>query len=312
MIQKVEHFKNTNTLAKYFLAHKPLQKEYLIEVILLSISIVYGVLDAFINNSPKSNTIFKVLVIGLLLQICYKVLLLPSYIKLINIENHLGQISDNAIKSNQISMLLSKHMSEGCFRHLVYDLNHEINNILYVEENAIIIKHTDIAISSYLDFWTKLIDMQKRYNHRNNITVQCIHAFDMKMYDDKTNRQAEILLNLQKKFIESNGKVQRILCGNSKDLDDDIKKVAIAMKRINIEVFYYNLGSNYIKDYTGNWDFAHVLETKDAYIWNGYNKHDNKVVSATLIGNGKYEGKDLFHLWEDIKENSSRIENGEL
>jgi hypothetical protein len=305
MNKQDERYRFSNTLIRKIDKHKSFLKDYGIEVIIFLISILYLLLDIIFNSHPASAIIFRALTIALLFQICYKVIPLPSYIDL-------EDIFEAISKKKEMNILMTKHSEKnGCFKLLATGIYQKINTIISIEDNALIIKQQDIAIKSYLEFWKMLVEMQKSEQNKT-YTVQCIHAFDMKMYDHKTSKHAERLLKLQKKFIDNKGKIFRILCSNSENLDEEIKMVAYSMEEIRIEVFYYNLGSNYSKDYAGDWDFAHVLETNDAYIWKGYNKHENNVTSAALTGNGKYDGKDLVMLWQDIKDNSNQIIKGEL
>jgi hypothetical protein len=186
---------------------------------------------------------------------------------------------------------------------LLTQLNSELERSIKILDDQFIVDHETLAILSYDTFWKLLVEQIKT---RRTLTVHTIHSCAIDVWVDHPLTTS--LLNRQRDFCQSGGKIVRILCDRNPVPQPTVLAAAEKMAEAGIEVRYYDLSSRKIVDHNFAWDFARVEETGDAAIWDSFANSPGGIIGeAVYLNQGEYKGKDLKELWQSVNNSSISI-----
>lgn len=170
------------------------------------------------------------------------------------------------------------------------------------EDEQVVIEHESLAIVSYDVFWKLLVDASAQ----RQLNVQTIHSCAMDVWVDHPLTGS--LLARQKQFCKNGGTITRILCDRGSKPSAEVLKAAKQMIDAGVAVKYYDLDSRVIADHNFAWDFARVVETSDAAIWDSFAHAAGGVIGeAVYTSSGRFKRKDLKNLWARVADAADPI-----
>lgn len=260
----------------------------LMKIIIALVGLITGLLDYFIKG-PVADSIFKALVVAAILFI--------------------GEIvfeTRDALRREKETHNTFVRRNRNLTGTLLSQLNAELERAVKVQENQFVVDHETLAILSYDTFWKLLVE---QIETRRKLTVHTIHSCALDVWVEHPLTTS--LLNRQRDFCEKGGKIVRILCDRNAVPGEQVHSAARSMVEAGIEVAHYNLASKRITDHNFAWDYAIVVETGDAAIWDSFANSPGGVIGeAVYLNQGAYKDKDLRELWERVRAASNPITLG--
>jgi hypothetical protein len=178
------------------------------------------------------------------------------------------------------------------------ELHTDLENALRFNEalTEMEVDHPQLAIYSYDMFWSELV---KRQSAGQNLVIHTIHACSMKVWND--DPLSPVLMQRQRQFIASGGRIVRILCEGGAKPGVSAMRAAKANLEAGVIVKYYNThGRNVaVADYDFTWDFA-VCGTHDSVIWEAFKSIGSPIKKAVYLHSDKFRTWHLPTLWAQI------------
>lgn len=290
--------------------------------ILVSSSFIGFIFKYPLLNVESKEALTIAIFAGLVQFIAYKVLFLPSFLKIweestrVKLENDLEDFV-NKCPSQSINSKLAGHLKNDLYKRLSIDnQNHQFGS----NEN-----NRWAATEIYELFWDTFIKLP-----RTSKPLKC-YAINSSSLDVWTGVDGKIFLNLQQAFCNNEditrveGELHRILCYDKKDITKDtdigkrIKTVAAKMIKAGASVYFYDISSDkYTEHQYQIWDFLVTEgEIAESVIWTtactGGGKVPGSPTKATCGGNLYYSCSedqkiDLKKRWDEIYKYVERFE----
>ncbi|WP_430409077.1 hypothetical protein [Kordia sp.] len=213
---------------------------------------------------------------------------ISTLIKLVETTSPLGETLENItnkfekdIASFKIQTYvndLSNYINEKKDKTIVYDtlsttFQRHFYKLNILDKSVFIIKGEKQAMEAYLTFWKKMLKEQIKRNEVNNrkknkpLIARITHSNNVKIWQENENPFAEDLLKIQKRFVESGGRLIRFFITNSDNIDETKKQKIKAI--VDNHRKKYKLATWHVITYSDElpYDFIYLHEEKIILKW---------------------------------------------
>jgi hypothetical protein len=174
-------------------------------------------------------------------------------------------------------------------------------------DNYYEIRHPDLAIWSYYEFWKTLVAEQQRLKgQKRSLVVQAMHSCQMNIWTK--HPYAGRIREAQRQFIEHGGQIIRVLCGKGDLPDGEALEAAQSLIPLRVATRYYNVDRLTVNHAFG-WDFLRVDPSGDVVIWAAPGAAAGGIIDrARYQRDDTYETTNLGDLWSDLLAASKELE----